>query len=235
MCRCKKIYPAEEKRIMIRAFIIFICLQTFFVIALCVTAILYLNATDFTWFMPIDIMTLFIAVIILSLIVLIVGWSSASSNMTFAWFFFHLFMFSLLLIELIISWFSSDVKNFMKLARSSWETSTGDERWRKQDQLKCCGFFNSTDMNEGECEPEIPPCNEVFLLKLTALRDVASIALFVDFVFAMFLDFAGCAICFHPDVVTFNEQLEENSIMEALSASSDYLTMSTRLDGKYTL
>jgi hypothetical protein len=29
-------------------------------------------------------------------------------------------------------------------------------------------------------------------------RAAASIVMFVDFILVMFMDFAGCAICFHP-------------------------------------
>ncbi|OHT03631.1 Tetraspanin family protein [Tritrichomonas foetus] len=223
-CRCKKIYPQQEKEIMIKSFIVFILIQTIFAVGLCIISILYLEVTNFSWFMPIDMITLMIAVIILSLIVFIVGWASASSNTTFAWVWFHCFMFALLFIEMIISWFSSDVNNIMNLAQKAWDTSYIEDRIELQEDLNCCGFANTTDMPGEKCPPgdDVVGCKVKLGNLMSQIRDTASVALFVDFVFAMFIDFAGCAICFHPDVVTVEDQNEENMLMDQLSASPAY-------------
>jgi hypothetical protein len=51
------------------------------------------------------------------------------------------------------------------------------------------------------------------------MRDVASVSMFVDFVFALFLDFAGCGTCFHPDVITLEQVRAETQLVESIAIS----------------
>lgn len=213
---CKKIRPEEEKQVMVKAFILLLVLQTVFVIILCVIAISNLNRANFSWFLPVDIITMLISVILMALILLVVGCASASSNIGFAWGAFHVFMFIFLVIELIISWFSSNVDGFVAAAGKTWSVADDDERAEMEGDLLCCGFINSTDRPALPCPTkDSPGCRDPLVRLLGAIRDTASVALFVDFVLAMFIDFVGCSICFHPNVVTFDDQIrEEQQLIE---------------------
>ncbi|OHT03547.1 Tetraspanin family protein [Tritrichomonas foetus] len=205
-CKCKKIYPHEEKKLMVKMFVGLTIIQAFVCIALCSVSVIFIQSTNLTWFLPIDILTLMIAVIILSMILFIVGISSAVSNTTFAWVWFHFFMIILLFIEMVISWFTSDIGNLITLSQKTWIHSFDEERSEIQSDLLCCGFANSSDYPAKPCmEDHLIGCQVKLLSLSTTIRDVASIALFVDFIFALFYDFMGCAICFHPEVITFDQ------------------------------
>ena len=67
-CRggCRKIQPSEEKPIMVKAFISFLVFQTITLDVLCGITIYELLSADFDWFLPFDLLSLVIAVIILS-------------------------------------------------------------------------------------------------------------------------------------------------------------------------
>ena len=227
MCfRCKKILPQNEKKVMINLFIVLICIQTILTITISANSIFYFNEANLNWFMPIDMITLISAVCILSLIVLIVGCASATSNTTLAWVFFHLFMFALLFIEMIVSWFSSDVQSIIKIAQRTWDLSYEDEKLELQDDLGCCGFSNVTDNPALPCTHNEIGCLTKLSSLMLQVRAISSIALFVDFMFSMFIDFAGCAICFHPDFFTVEEQIEETEILESLFAAPTYNPLS---------
>lgn len=169
----------------------------------------YVNKTDISNLLSVDIVTLLIAIIFLSLIIIVVGWASAISNATFAWIFFHIFMFALLLVEIVVSLFTSNLKGFLISANNHWDLIDDDERIEFQDDLGCCGFLNITDRSAGDCGSSNVGC--LFKLQdiLITIRNTSSVAMFVCFVFGLFIDFAGCAICFHPDVVTLADQEKE--------------------------
>ena len=209
--KCRTIQPNEEVKIMAKAFIVFMIVQTIFVSSLSIISINNLQIAHFSWFFPFDLITLLIAIIILSIIILVSGISSATSNISFAWLFFHVFMFLLLLIELIVSWFSSDVNQFLDLAQEKWY-SGDDEIQEIQNDLKCCGFLNCSDHPNDPCPINTTlGCQERLQNLMIGIRNTASIALFIDFVFALFLDFVGWAICYHPDFVTLEEYESEVS------------------------
>ena len=202
---------------MIKFFVIFMIVQTIFVMVLCGLSIAYLMSTHLSWFMPMDLITILIAVVILSLIVLILGLASASGNATFAWAWFHIFMLVLLGFEIIVSWFCSDANAFAVEAKSAWEAADKEDKTEIQNDLACCGFHDPTDNPELPCT-HATGCEEKLYRVILNIRDVASIALFVDFVLALFIDLAGFAICFHPEVVTLEQQIEEERIiMEEIS------------------
>lgn len=118
--KCRKVYPQDEKKLTIKIFSIFIVLHTFFGIGICIYSTYKLQTINITWFLPIDIITLLIAIAFLNFIVLVVGLSSAITNMSFAWAFFHVFILFSVVAEFMISYFTSNTKNFGKMAKKAW-------------------------------------------------------------------------------------------------------------------
>ena len=114
--RCRTMGLAEEKKSMIKSFIIFNSFQAILVIILCFVSIGYFHTTNFSDFFSVDLITLMMSVVMLALIVIVVGWASAASNATFAWVFFHMFMVALLLIEVIVCFFAA--KKFSPKSKS---------------------------------------------------------------------------------------------------------------------
>ena len=214
-CRCRKIQPQEEKSIMIRAFISFLVVQTLTLDVLCGITIYELLSADFDWFLTFDLLTLVIAVIILSFMILVSGFGAATSNTFFTWILFHLFMGVLFIIELLTSWFSSDVDGFLRMAHRTWVSGTDAELRELQDDLLCCGFFNTSDHPPSVVCPDhfSMCCRDKLYQLMSVIRNTASVSLFADFVFAMFIDFAGCAICFHPDTISLDQQVKEEESM----------------------
>lgn len=210
--KCRKIQPHEEQGVMTKAFMVFLVIQTITLGILCGITVYALLAVNFDWFLPFDLLTLIIAVIILSILILVTGIASAVSNTVLAWMLFHAFMGVLLVVEILTSWFSSDVGGFLVLAESTWRQAIETDISELQDDLMCCGFENITDHPATVmCQNDYTQCcrDKLHGIMLT-IRNTASVAMFVDFVFAMFIDFAGCAICFHPDTVTLDEQMKED-------------------------
>lgn len=224
-CRCHKITTEEEKPIMIKVFIVFMVIQTIVVALLCAVSIYYIDLINMSWFLPVDVKTMMIAVIILGLLLLVLGWTSATSNTWFAWLLFHAFMIVLLLLEMIICYMSSNTAGFIKIAQNTWYSPTDIADLSEiQNDLKCCGFVDADDHPAPHCPVEATEgCKTKLSNVMNAIRNTASVALFIDIVFAMFIDFTGCAICFHPELIKYNEHDEEerllpaNSSMDALS------------------
>lgn len=213
-CRFKKVKPSEEKMVMSKLFVGLMIFQTVFLNILCFITIHFLNLANISWFLPVDIITLMIAVIFLSLILLIIAWASARSNASFAWAIFHLFMIILILIELLVSWYTSDVDRFIKTAQKAWITAGISERQEMQVDLSCCGFINQSDMASLPCPADANTgCKTKLISYMSKIRDSASVTLFIDFVLALFIDFAGFAICFHPDVISYDDQIVEDRLL----------------------
>jgi hypothetical protein len=185
----------------------------------------HLIKADLNWFLPYDLLTIIIAVVILSLIILVTGLASAVSNTLFAWILFHAFLGILLLVELLTSWITSDPKTILDAAHQTWLAAGADEITEMQLSLHCCGFGNETDRpSDSDC-PDAPleSCRSKLNRTITVMRDVASVSMFVDFVFALFIDFAGCGICFHPDVITLEQVRAETQLAESI-ATSEYIS-----------
>jgi hypothetical protein len=154
--------------------------------------------------------TLFIAVVILALILLIVGWSSAINNTTCLWSVFHIFMGFLLIIEIIVCLIASNFSGFMRQIETEWVKSEDAEKHEIQSDLFCCGLNNITDRSVLPCpEGTTRGCLDVLQNVILTVRNSASIALFVCFTFGLFIDFVGCAICFHPDTINFEDHEKE--------------------------
>lgn len=154
--------------------------------------------------------TLFIAVVILALILLIVGWSSAINNTTCLWSVFHGFMGFMLIIEIIVCLIASNFNGFMKDLESEWSQSEDAEKSEIQADLVCCGLNNLTDRCVLPCpDGASQGCLNVLQDMILTVRNAASVALFVCFTFGLFIDFVGCAICFHPDTINFEDHEKE--------------------------
>lgn len=196
---------------MIRSFIYINSFQAVIVIILCFLSVGYFSRTNISDFLSVDLITLLMSVVMLSLIVIVVGWASAVSNATFAWIFFHLFMFSLLLIEVIICFFASELSTFVPSAADLWKSSEERDLVELQSELHCCGLANITDSPAGGGCPDgaTEGCIQKLEQTLIMLRNTTAVAMFVCFVLGLFIDFAGCAICLHPDVVTLAEHERE--------------------------
>ena len=204
----------QEKRVMINGFIVFSVMQSILVITLCSFSMYYLSSANVSFFLPVDIVTLMMGVIFLSLIIVILAWSSAINNMSCLWAVFHCFMLVLLLIEMVICMLTSNIAQFVSAAKNAWDVSENDEKLELELDLGCCGFQNISDDPGTPCPSDATVGCAVKIEDLmTLLRNTASVALFVCFVFGMFIDFAGCAICFHPDTISFLEHEREEALL----------------------
>lgn len=204
-CKYRQLTENDEKNLMIKSFQWLNIIQALAVIILCIITMTYLSSTNLSSFLPIDIETMVIAVIILSLILVIVGTASASTNTPFAWFFFHIFLIALLAIELSVSSFTSDLSGFMKSAKELWDSEENEETLiALQFDLECCGFNNLTQaIDQGTCPfGALAPCETKLRDILISLKNTTCVAMFACFVIGLFIDFAGCVICFHPDIIT---------------------------------
>lgn len=210
--RVKKLTFSDEKRIIKRTFIIFSILQFIILVVLSVLTITYLQKVNFSFFFEVDLVTLVMSIILLSAIILIVAISSAITNAMSLWVIFHFFTLILLVAELVISIFYSDTKKLTNAAKSSWDLSTDQERRDTQYNLHCCGF---STLDEACKNFSTITCEDKLHDIIGSLRNVASIALFVCFVFSMFVDFVSCAICLYPDMYTVNDRGEEALFVEA--------------------
>jgi hypothetical protein len=210
MAKCRKIHPNQEKGILIRSFVFLMVIQTVLVTVLCTITIRRLNTVNFNWFFPIDIITLLISVIFMSLILMVLGGASAISNAGFTWFFYHCFMFLFLIAELIIIWIASNVDAYLPVAGATWERALYDQRMEMQNDLSCCGFANTSDNPAEPCPSGAREgCSIPLHRFLYDIRNIASVSLFLQFVFSMFIDFVSFSICFHPDVVTIDDAIHE--------------------------
>ena len=210
-CKFQRYSFKDEKTILSKMFMFFIIIQSFTVTVLCILSITYFTQTNVNIFLSVDVITLFIAIIILSIILIVVGWGSAVSNTTFAWYFFHFFMFALLIVEIMVSYYTSNLSSFMKTATQIWSKQDEDERLELQSELKCCGLNNYTIPNEeNRCPKEAKDaCLDRLRYILVTLRNTSIVAMFVCIVVGIFIDFVGCALCFHPDIITLADQERE--------------------------
>lgn len=210
-CKFPRYSFNDEKTCLSKMFLFFIVIQSFTVTVLCILSITYFTQTNVNIFLSVDVITLFIAIIILSIILIVVGWGSAVSNTTFAWYFFHFFMFALLCVEIMVSYYTSNLSSFMKTATLIWSKTDEDERHELQSELKCCGLTNFTKPTEKNLCPADAKdaCLDRLRSILVTLRNTSIVAMFVCIIVGIFIDFVGCALCFHPDIITLADQERE--------------------------
>lgn len=214
MVRCKCswpiIHPSEEQEVMTKGFIAFNIIQFIAITILCSISINKVAKTNITSFFPVDLETLFIAIIFLAIILLVVGWSSARHNNTCTWSVFHAFNSIMLIVEIIVCLMSSNLAGFTKSFSAEWKKADTITKYEIQLDLRCCGLENITSEQISPCpQGATEGCLEQIIVMMTTIRNAASIAMFVCFTFGLFIDFLGCAICFHPDVINFEDHEKE--------------------------
>ena len=207
----------EEKTLLMSMFKYFIIIQSFVVTVFCILSITYFSKVNISSFLSVDIVTLFIAVIFLSLILIVVGLGASISNTSFTWYIFHAFMLILLIIEVAVTLYASDMSSFVKTASEIWMRGDEEERVMLQQELNCCGLKNFTVPNEdNRCLSKAESaCIDKIRNTLEKIRNVSSVAMFVCLSFGIFIDFLGCAICFHPETISFAKQERELDQLEA--------------------
>jgi len=196
---CRNRTEAEDSRHLALAFRIFLVIHTITLIVLYSYVVHKLGGDDVFWFLPYDLESLVIAVIVLNLLICFTGYAAASTETVFNWLLFHLFVMVLLLVEIVTAWFSSDVNGLVEYAHSVWEKQVSDDIEQLEEGLGCCGFDNITDRPVGSTNCSYTECCRAKMHdSMSFIRDTGTLVLFMDFVLVMFMDFAGCAICFHP-------------------------------------
>ena len=207
---------------MSKGFILFCIVNFILITVLCSISITYLTKTNITNFFSVDMETLFIAVIFLALILLIVGWSSAANNNFCLWTVFHAFMVVSLLLEIVVCLFTSNFQGLSKSLVSEWKLAEDSEKKEIQYDLRCCGLNNITDQFVNPCpEGATQGCLKSLEDVLYTVRNAASVAMFVCFTLGLFIDFMGCAICFHPDTINFEEHEKELAMNDGKILDTD--------------
>ena len=168
-CKCKVMTMDQEKKVMQNGFIVVSILQSIVVTALCAVSIKYLSGADVSFFLPVDIVTLLMSVMLLSFVVVIMSWASALNNNSCLWSVFHVFMFVLLLIEMVICMLTSNLQSFLNSAQKEWTYADKSTRLDLQLDLDCCGFINITHMPEYPC-PQY--ATEGCMIKLQKLMEI---------------------------------------------------------------
>jgi hypothetical protein len=238
-CRWSKIPPAQEQRIISKSFGIFLVVHSLAHITLCAVAAAQLYNADLFWFLPFDLFSIIVGLIILSLIILVAGYAAASTNTVFSWILFHVFLWALIFIEIVTPFFLSDVHSLTELAHQAWIASTREEMLDMQALWDCCGFDNTSDTpnNNGTCSDTATPCRDWIFNRLTVFRNATVISLFMDFLFILLIDFVGCGICFHPDFITLDVVRQDDppnwceaSLESSLSTALDLNENSTQVN-----
>jgi hypothetical protein len=202
---CRPRREEEERARFVFWFRAFVVVHTI-IFALVLVGVVYaLDSADVFWFLPFDLQSIVIAVIIFDLIIGISGYAAAGSDVTFLWIWFHLVVGILLVVEIGTSWLSSDIEGFINIAHETWGATGDDGIVDLETGWGCCGFDNITDRPQtiGNCS-YAECCREKLGESMELIRDAASIVMFVDFILVTFMDFAGCAICFHPTALPIN-------------------------------
>ena len=205
-CSCRKLTSNEEKKIISYTLIVFLLAQSLFIFVICYEGIINLLRANLSLFLPIDLVTILISVAILGLLILVIGISSTKTNIFFIWILFHIFLFLMLMIELFTTWVTSDINGIMNIAKKSWGKMLLDDIAELQFELNCCGFENMINASQCPVNADVP-CKIKLNDLLSNIRNYVSILLFIDFIFAMFIDFMGCAICFHPEISTPGDKI----------------------------
>ena len=205
-----KVKPSNEKYVVSVSFIILNIIQSILVMFLCSVSIYYFSMTNISYFLAVDVISLFIAVIILGFMLIVVGWAAALSNTGLPWVMFHICMIILLFIEILLSLATSDYTGLLNTISSTWELAEDSTKTIFQDDLQCCGLLNITDRASGIC-PNDRTVGCLFKLKdiFIIIRFLTSTAMFICFMFGVFIDMLACAIGFQPDVISIEEQMKE--------------------------
>ena len=205
-CCVKKIEPKDEVRVMGTGFIFINIFQVIAVAILCGYSIHFLSENNIGSFLAIDVISLLISVVILCFIIAVVGWVSAVNNTGLGWIVFHCCMGVLLIIEIVLAITTADYNSIVKTVEETWDFSDDLLRQELQQDLRCCGYYNTSDRPALPCPSDSVSCMEKVRDLFSAIRWVASTSMFCCFIFGFFIDMAGCAMCVHPDTISLEEQ-----------------------------
>lgn len=209
----------DDNVVLTRFFLIFCIIQSITIFILCTIALRGVGYISSLY--EVDLTTLLIAIVILSIILLVVGVSSALTGHWSIWFIFQVFMFVLLLVEIIVCLFSSQLISYPQKFEDKWNdtynTSSKDDDYllllQLQNDLDCCGLYNNTDRNITSCDSTSKSCLQVLTNVVYTIRNSSSVCMFVCFMLGLFISFVGFAICFKN---------EDNVIIDSSERQSNY-------------
>ena len=188
-------------------FLVFCIIQSVTIFILCAVALR--DAGYISSLSEVDLTTLLIAIIILSIILLVVGVSSAKTGHWTIWLIFQAFMLVLLLVEIVVCLFSSSLISYPLKFEILWDNtynaSSKDDDYlllvQLQNDLDCCGLYNYTDRNITLCSSTDKGCLHVLTDVVYAIRNSSSVCMFVCFMLGLFISFVGFAICFRSEPI----------------------------------
>jgi len=210
-CLCKRVPISKEKYVVSVGFIILNLIQSIFVMFLCGLSVHYFSKTNIAYFLAVDVISLLIAVIILGFMIIVVGWAAALTNTGLGWVMFHSCMTVLLSIEILLSILTSDPTSVMNSVATTWANADNDTKLVFQNDLQCCGFNDINDQPAYPCNSQsgcLEKLGEIFKI----IRWVTSTAMFICFIFGLFVDLMGVAICFQPELISLDEQQREENL-----------------------
>lgn len=212
-CKCSPVPPDKELHVLSKSFIIVNGLMSIFVGLTCAIAVAFLNKTNISAFLSIDIVSLFISVIILCFIIIVVGWVAGVNNTGLGWIIYHICMVVLLLIMIVLSLSTANISSFTSAVNEAWDSANNALKSELQTDLTCCGFYNTTDRISEPCPSGADESCYSALHKLFAqLRFATSGMIFVLFILGVFIDMSGCAICVHPEKISMEEQQQDDAV-----------------------
>ena len=210
---CSPIPLNKELKVFSKTFIIFNAIISILSIASCAISVHYLGKTNVTNFLPVDTISLLISIIILCFIIIVVGWVAAVNNTALGWIIYHVCMVVLLLILFIVAIATSNSDSLVETVKDTWVYSDIDTRAELQSDLQCCGYANSSDNPALPCPNNIDVgCKSKITNLFADIRWICSTALFLLFIFCLFIEMSGCAMCVHPDTISMEEQQRDDII-----------------------
>ncbi|EAY20010.1 Tetraspanin family protein [Trichomonas vaginalis G3] len=210
---CSKIPKNKELKVFGIGFAIINGIQSIAVMILCAVAVHYFGKTNISSFLPVDMISLFISVIILGFIIIVVGWVAAVNNTGLGWIVFHCCMAVLLIIEVFLVVSTSSYSGFVKTVSNNWYSFDDPTKYELQSDLSCCGLSNSTDSPALPCPgSSTKPCMKELTSLYNRIKRITSTAMFVCFIFGIFIDMSGYAMCINPEKISLEEQQDADAV-----------------------
>lgn len=227
MCQCckEKVEPKDEVRVIGDWFKGVNTFASIGIIILCGFSMSFFESTNISSFLPIDIISMIISVIILCFIIVVVGWTAAINNTGLGWIVYHCCMGVLIIIEVILSISTANFDGYIKTFGETWDTADDSTKSELQSGLLCCGYLNVSD------RPALPCLNKVSVSCLSKFKElflkirwVTSTSMFVCFIICLFIDMAAYAMCIHPDIISLEEQQREDEInVDIIDAEENFV------------
>ena len=189
----------------------------------------FFATTNISSFLQIDIISMIISVIILCFIIVVVGWTAAINNTGLGWIVFHCCMGVLIVIEVILSISTANFEGYVKTFGETWDKADDLLKSELQDDLLCCGYLNTSDRPALPCPNKVTAsCLVMFKDLFLKIRWVTSTSMFVCFIVCLFIDLAAYAMCIHPDIISLEEQQNEDEIdVDIIDIEENFVTPMT--------